>query len=344
LISLIYTIYSLSDSVSYIIIMNDPLDKSVIPLDKRKINTQSDVLTEPESKSINIVDMFRALEKEKKSHITNSPQNSSESPSNPSNPSDPPDPPDPRTMCRLLRINVKNFYDNIYIPFSHFSDDNWDISKVLYKNTDSMYFNETYMTEEDKEKFYNVFDKYVDLVTDIMSPNTKLVTYLKKWTDTTKSKWTSKETSSFLKSMINHKDYYIISPIHIINRFASLNKPSDHGESKDMDLIKQSLETELDNIIAKSQIEIKKFRKIYRDTVTSYVYEHPLNYSFESTYVVGFVNTIILAIIDLAEALIKLNVYAVHAVVVEIVDLYTHLDSVNQFNPMDHDGRNLYIV
>ena len=49
-------------------------------------------------------------------------------------------------------------------------------------------------------------------------------------------------------------------------------------------------------------------------------------------------------ILDLADILIDNHVYAIHAIVAEIIDEYTPLDIINAYEISKHNGRNIYIV
>jgi hypothetical protein len=303
---------------------------------KAKSEAKSEAESEAESKSMNIVDMFRALEEKEKiiTHILSDDSQTDTSQMQI----------DHRAVCRLLNVNIDDFFNNIYVPFTYFKNGNWDILAVLYKNTDALFFNESYMAAEDKERFNVIFEKYVEMMNKIFSPTSPLVSYLKKWTNMGRGKWTAIKVNSHLKSLLNDEKYNVLSPVYIIECFAKLNRSDNETGKKNMEYIKKAHKMELNENMKKVKLEIKKFRQTYHEIVTSYVYEHPLDYTFGSSYIIGFVNTIILAIMDLAEALIPLNVYAIHSIVMDIISLYTSLDSVNQYNPTDYNGRDLYIV
>jgi len=76
----------------------------------------------------------------------------------------------------------------------------------------------------------------------------------------------------------------------------------------------------------------------------SYVYEQPINHIDQPMYLTGFINSILLAIIDLSEKLIELNVYAIHPIVNNSINYYTPLDDINLYDPVENDNRPIYII
>jgi len=76
----------------------------------------------------------------------------------------------------------------------------------------------------------------------------------------------------------------------------------------------------------------------------SYVYEYPYDVVKKDIYIKAFINSIIMCILDFAEKLIDLNVYAVHPIIEEIIGYYTRLDEINSYVPADYGFKRLYIV
>lgn len=245
-----------------------------------------------------------------------------------------------KTICRLLNIHLREFFDDIYIPYNFFRNDGWDISKILYKNEDILFYNKKYLTKEDEERFYQVFDKFIMMLEEIFSVNSKLFIYLKNWTDMSGSKWKTNGSKSYLKSILTNKKYQYISPAYTTNIFIQISKKY----SNDIDKIKLEVENHLDGLIKSIRKELRLFKKIYNEIVTSYVYEYPIDTKEKNMYILGFINSIILSIMDLSEKLIELNVYAIHPIVDEIIRYYTPLDIMNQYDPLEYGGRKLYIV
>ena len=120
-----------------------------------------------------------------------------------------------RTICHLLKIHFSDFFNNIYVPFKFFRKEHWNIRYVLDTNMDSLYYNEDYMNEEDKDKLEKIYKKYTNMIEEIMSPKNKLVFFLKKWTDMSGMSWKAKPVNSYLKSIITNAKYEFISPAHI---------------------------------------------------------------------------------------------------------------------------------
>ena len=288
-----------------------------MPLSNRTINTGMD---KTESSVENIIDQLKRLDE----NIFEKDENLDE---------------ENRARCRMINIHLREFFDDIYIPYTFFKDGDWKISKVLYNNEDSLFFNEKYMTDDDHQRFYEVFDKYISVVEEILSTNNKLHVFLKKWTDTSDLRWKPNETRSYLKSLLVKSEYQIISPVYTANYFYELRKK--HGD--DSEKIKTKIEEHLDQIVKKVRVEMKHFKKVYNEIVESYVYEHPINPS-EDSYLLGLINSVILAILDFADKLLNLNIYAVHPIVTNIIGYYTPLDEIYQYDPLDNDGRKLCIV
>lgn len=245
-----------------------------------------------------------------------------------------------KEMCRMINVNLKEFYDDIFIPLSYFRNEQWDIAKVLYDNEDSLFYNEKYLPPDDHNRFYEVFDKYVTMVEDIMSPENKLYLFLKKWTDTSETKWKQNNTQSYLKNILLKRKYQVISPGYIANLYYNLCKKYRN----DLEKMKEEFEKYLDTIIANMRKEIKIFKKIYNKIVDSYVYENPINNTSNDIYICGFINSIILAVLDFAEKLIEQNIYAIHPIVMDIIGYYTPLDDIYLYNPDEYGNRKLCIV
>lgn len=244
-----------------------------------------------------------------------------------------------KTICRLLNIQLREFYDDIYIPYTFFKDD-WNINKILYNNEDILFYNKKYLTKDDEEKFYQVFDKFILLLDEIFFPNSKLLIFLKKWTDMSGSRWKSNGSKSYLKSIITDKKYQFISPAYIANIYCDYSK----RYRDNVDKIKSEMENHLDNMIKRIRKEIKEFNNLYNEIVSSYVYEYPLIIDGKNIYVMGFINSIIMAILDFAEKLINLNVYAIHPIINDIIEYYTPLDVINQYDPSENNNKKIFII
>ena len=104
------------------------------------------------------------------------------------------------------------------------------------------------------------------------------------------------------------------------------------------------MEEHLGNLMKKIKAEIKIFEQIYHEIVTSYVYEYPYDMPDKERYNSALVNTIILEILNFSEKLIDLHVYTIHSIVNNIIEYYTPLDEINQYNPKDYDKRKICIV
>lgn len=246
------------------------------------------------------------------------------------------------TVCRLLNIHLREFYDDIYIPFTHFRIAKWNIRKVLYENNDVLFYCQKFLTNEDHERFYQVFDKYVFMIEEIFSHDNKLVTFLKKWTDQSQAKWVSIKNNSYLKSILICSKYQYISPEYVTQLYLSCSNKHRGEPAK----IKEVLENELDQLNKEIRKESKCFRQNYNDLIVSYVYEYPIfsDPAEKKIYTLAFMNSVIMEILNFAEKLVELNVYAIHPFVTNIIDFYTPIDQIGQHHAHENDGRKIIIV
>ena len=170
------------------------------------------------------------------------------------------------------------------------------------------------------------------------NPDNKLQLYLKNWTDTSSNKWKTNDKKPYLKSILTKRKYQIISPSYTTNVYSEyIQKFSDNREK-----FKENFEHHLDTIIAEFKDEYKKFQVLYNEIVDAYVYEHPLVY--DPHYVMGFINSVLLAILDFVEKLIELNIYAIHPILIQVIEYYTPLDEINSYLPVENNGKKLCIV
>lgn len=246
-----------------------------------------------------------------------------------------------KTVCRMVNVQLQYFFDDIYIPIKFFRDGGWDIEKVLNENEDCLFFNNTYLAVEDYDKFYKVFEKFVSIVRENLSSENKLFAFLKKWTDTSKTKWKEIPMGSYLKVLLTHPTYQVISPAYTTNVYYDVSKKYNNDVPK----IKEIMEKHLDNIIGKMEKETIEFKKIYKKIISSYVYEYPINdIEMEDIYILGFINSIILAILEFADKLLDLKIYAVHQIITDIIEYHTPLDEINRYDPKEHGNKKLCIV
>ena len=255
---------------------------------------------------------------------------------------------DNQTICRLLNLHLNDFFNDIYIPFDHFQHGNWKISKILYDNEDCIFYKEKYVPPEDRQRFYEVFDKFNNMIEKILDPNTKLCSFLKKLTNMNESKWKYNGTQSYLRRIIRKSQYQTISPLHIIETYCEISKKY---AKEDDPLVKEAKIKEehsalLDDIIKKTTREIRIFIRKYNSIVESYVFENPIQpiETKDNIYVLGFINSVILAIFDFIDKLLDLNIFAVHTIVTDLIDYYLPLDDIYTYNPDTYDHRKLFIV
>ena len=232
-------------------------------------------------------------------------------------------------ICNLIEMHIKYFYYHIHIPLEHFEKSSWQISKILFRNKDSLYHNPTYMSKDDDEKFSKVFARYIDMINSIMTPNCNLYNNLISWTDHLSYKKIA--TDSPLQKLLYNMKYNYISPRYIVDTYyKNINKTN----GLEITIFK------LNNIRRKLEIEIHAFEKKYVEIVDAYTYDRPLN-EYNDTITKGFINSIILEIIDFADKLIDIRIYAIHSIIDNIIDYYTPLDYILR---VQDNEKQLYIV
>jgi len=203
----------------------------------------------------NIMDLFKMLNDKKQIATESNPDDSIDHSVCPTN-GDPIIEENNHTICRMMNIQLKEFFNHIFIPYSYFKNDNWRISKILYNNEDVLFYNENYLAESDKPKFYEVFDRFIIMIEEILSTNTKLYSFLKKWTNTNKMRWCNNSDRSYLKSVLTDRDYGLISPTYVTNIYCDLSK-----KFQNFNKTKEELELHLNEIINQVNKEIKIFKK-----------------------------------------------------------------------------------
>lgn len=244
-------------------------------------------------------------------------------------------------MCRLLRLQYKDFYDNIYIPYKFFRQSKWNVEKVISDNDDALFFNKNYMTNNDLQLFADVFKKYTDMICKILQPENKLYEFMKRWTNFDSSRWSDNGINSYLKQILTHYRYQYISPTYITDVFYEISKNNINDPQK----IRNETEKHLKGILVKVHREKKKFNEIFNNIVSCYVYEYPNNETDEnkSLYETAFINAVIIASLEFANKLLDLNVYAIHPIINQIIIFYLPLDDFNSSSNVNSND-SIYVV
>lgn len=270
-----------------------------------------------------------------------------------------------KKMCQLIKNNLDNFYDEIYIPYNLFSENDWNVINVLYDNSDSLFYSEEYLTESDKEFFFKIFDKYVRFIGKIWVPNSQLNIYLKKWD--------KMEKPTYLKQIMTNEKYQIISPVYL----ADLYKKIFIKYKDDTKIFNIKFNKKLDKIITEYENCRDEFDVEFNKIVNSYVYEYPISFSSNATHVNSdsdhianytpcgleptsmevdytyrartgytkeFINAVTLSVISFADKLIDLNIYAIHSIIYDIINYYVPLDDINSYDPDDYKDRNILLI
>jgi hypothetical protein len=244
-----------------------------------------------------------------------------------------------QAICNLIYLHFRKIYRYIYIPHDFFIDDDFDIINILNKNEDMLFYNSNIISRDDKDRFYKIFGELTRIIEHIFNPDSNFAIMLRRWTDMTTSVWEKKKVSSFLNVTLKKRKYSYISPAYITDMFCQLS-----SQYNEVDKIKDNLITHLDKIIADAKGHIREFSKKYRQIIESYVYYLDIHNDNFLARQKTLLNEIIMNSLDLAEKLVKLNVYAIHEIVNGIISYYTPIDIYNQYNSENHQGKPIYIV
>ncbi|MEM0354033.1 MAG: hypothetical protein QXW79_00490 [Thermoplasmata archaeon] len=238
-----------------------------------------------------------------------------------------------REICSLIYLHLKHFYDNICISYQCFKNNGWQIEKVVHKDRYYSFFNNKFILQKNREQFHRVFEKYVEIIYEILSSESRLYIFLKRWTDSLETYWKAKPASSktYLKTILVHRNYQLISPAYIADLYCEMSKQYKNQS----DMIIFDLENQLKKIIQKTRKEIRNFSKFYKEVLEHYVYKYPLNKSKECQikHTFKFLNNIIFLMLNLVEKLVNLKIYAIFPIIHGIDDYYIPLDEIKLYNP-----------
>lgn len=244
-----------------------------------------------------------------------------------------------RIVCRLIRLHIKKFFDNIYIPFDYFKDDNWNIDKVIYKNKDAIFYNPSFLTHETKLYFDDVYDKYVIMIKEIFISDNLLIKYLKSWTDMTERLYKISSNTSYLKELLNNSKYKYLSPLYVTQIYVDIIKKDGSNSDK-----RKQIENKLDENCLVIKNICLDFKKEYNSLLNDFVFKMPLDSTSSKEFNKLFRCNIMLLIINTANKLIDNNVYAIHRIISYITDDYMMLDVINSHDPVDYNGKKIMLI
>ncbi len=141
---------------------------------------------------------------------------------------------------------------------------------------------------------------------------------------------------------MTEEKYQIISPLVVVDTYKKI-----YIKYKgDTNLCDHKFRKRLDRIMSEFKKEVNNFKIIYREITDAYVYEYPQDMIVvsDSDYIKGFINSIILTIMDFAEKMIDLNIYAVHTIIIDIINYYVPLDDIYLHDPSKHQGKKLLTI
>jgi len=244
-----------------------------------------------------------------------------------------------KSICFMLKRNFPDFYDRIYVPFKLFREGEWNISKVLRQNMDALYHNEEFVTNIDVARFDNVFGRYLDLIKKVFETDTQLEKYMIQWKE--------RRNETYLKKIIKGSKYNIITPFYL----ADIHKRLFVKYKTDTEKFDKKYTRKLNETIESYRFEKKEFREKFNELLDAYVYEYPIesptmnsDKNLAEMYTKGFVNGMILAILDFADKLLDLRIYAIHHVVKSVINSYLPLDDINLLDPEDKDYVAIMII
>lgn len=252
---------------------------------------------------------------------------------------------DNRSLCRLLNLHLPSFFDNIYIPFVLFKEDEWNIKKIIRENKDVIFFNDIYIEKNTKKKFIPVFNKYVDMINRIMNADNCLYIFLNRWTDTSNTRWKCVQTNSHINIILSNPKYEYISPIYITNLYYEYSKKYN----KNFDICKQNIEKHMDDITNKLEYETDIFVADCDHIIDTYVYTYPITncvylHSELNTYTKSMINKLLIKIISFTDKLINMNIYAIHTIINDAISMYVPLDHFNTFESEYHNNTSIIII
>ena len=123
----------------------------------------------------------------------------------------------PKRICQLIDAHISGFFDRIYIPLKMFKKSRYDIDTTLCSNQDVLFYSDLYLTEKDHDRFYESYNKWIDVVSPMFDSDSKIYTFLEKWNDSDDA------TKMYSYNVINNTDYNMISPNYIIEYYTGLS-------------------------------------------------------------------------------------------------------------------------
>ncbi|AUV58546.1 hypothetical protein [Bandra megavirus] len=241
-----------------------------------------------------------------------------------------------KKICRLLKKYIKNFYDNIHIPYHFFRENKWNINKTLNNNEDVLFYNEEFLTSSDSDRFYEVFDKYILLMDDIFYPKNTLNSFFKK---ISKIDVDDNNIAKYLIHIFNSKKYRFISPEYVINKYFDYKNNFDNEHD-----IQTQLNDHLNEIMDKVRNHVKNFKIIYHEILSHFISERPMDQNLQKKYVINFINSVLISICDFCEKIIELNIYAFHPIVLNIIESTLPLDDIFLHEPEKYRNKNMIVV
>uniref|UniRef100_A0A6C0CAX5 Uncharacterized protein n=1 Tax=viral metagenome TaxID=1070528 RepID=A0A6C0CAX5_9ZZZZ len=235
-----------------------------------------------------------------------------------------------KEICLLLRKYFKEFYNNIYVPIDFFKMNNWNVTEVLTDNIDVLYYNDKYFRKNDKI-FSVVFAKYVDLVKKNFSSNSNLKMLLSEF-----------PIDTHFKEIISCRKYKFISPAYIADLYISCR-----DDSEQLKMMIKILDILFDEIKIKMSSFVDEFAKCFDD----YVRLAPLNIGIGvnntkimQNYNQSYINDLSMIILNFAQELINMNVYAIHSLVNRVISIDFPYDIINQYDPEENNDRELIVI
>lgn len=236
-----------------------------------------------------------------------------------------------KAICQLVDAQLEHFFSDIGITLDLLEEEQWDIDGVIGTDRDPLFYYEEYYfsTPEAKERFEAIFARYTAMIIENLRPDNQLIRYLDNW-QRIKARNPRAKIRSFLRATLKHKDYQMFSPVFIANMYADRienikDRNNLRNSAKKKHMIRAEIEQELDKRLETFDEVLAEFNSYYTIQRKLFLYSPE-----EDNTIAGkkFICNMMVGIMNLAEQLINLNVYAIHSIISEIINEFTPLFGV----------------
>jgi hypothetical protein len=248
---------------------------------------------------------------------------------------------DVELLCNRINRLHPDVYDEINIPHRFFAAGKFDISTVLDDNTDILFYNGRYLSEQDDEDFDVAFAAHKKVLSDIFDTKSSFNAFLIKYEMEKRKNKSLPKTSNLaqLRELIINREYCIISPVCILDFFI------DFRRTEEPLVALRSTENELKIIMEDVFEHVAAFETNFQTAVQEFVYEpdHTTT-TIDPSRSNNLVNTIILETIKFTKKVSELNIYPINSIVCSIVDRNVPINDIIVYDPDRYDKAELMII